>query len=319
MAYTPYKEMTGRYLVDGQEFHDYAEAQKYAQEHHSVVYDKVKGKNIEPSWKKNPFGESGTGGGYRPYSPLFKEANFYKSHLIKENGNDSDAKIYVVSLSHYTEGRPVGKWIDLGRYSSGREVMQAIYAFIKSVGGEEYAIHDTENFPEALYHEYMGEEDFDKYYEFKNSGFPAEVMAQIEQEYGWNVSEAQEHFIGSYDSERDLVDNFIEEGLVSDEMLLAAANLTETDIGVTANDLTSDLPEEDQPAAYENVKDQLESDAVQYFIDTLGYSEEDIVAGLRKGISPFYLDMDRIAREIDYSGEVEQIKSGGKIYAFQTL
>lgn len=92
MAYTPYKEMTGRYLVDGQEFHDYAEAQKYAQEHHSVVYDKVKGKNIEPSWKKNPFGETSLKNKkeeratYMPYKSITKvQENKLTSRSVKKN------------------------------------------------------------------------------------------------------------------------------------------------------------------------------------------------------------------------------------------
>lgn len=63
---------------------------------------------------------------------------------------DNTPAIYAANLAAYNEGRLVGEWIRLEAGITGDEIRERIQAMLNRTGGEEYAIHDYDNFPSSL-------------------------------------------------------------------------------------------------------------------------------------------------------------------------
>ena len=122
----------------------------------------------------------------------------------------TEARIYVASLSHYNAGHLVGEWITVSPWWDGEDVMDEIQSVLDraethgpDVCGpvEEYAIHDFEGFPRAIYHEYMGREAFDALAEF----------LRLQDEYGEAVGAYVEtfgHELDATDWRRDFEDRY---------------------------------------------------------------------------------------------------------------
>jgi hypothetical protein len=113
--------------------------------------------------------------------------------------NNETPRIYVADLEAYNNGRLVGEWLDLDDYNDADELMDAIQDVLKKSGGEEYAIHDYENFPSILYSEYMSKNDFQALYDVmetaKQNDLPLEVVQDIVSQYGEG---GVEEFQGKY-------------------------------------------------------------------------------------------------------------------------
>jgi len=126
--------------------------------------------------------------------------------------SDESPKIYVADLEAYNNGRLSGVWLDLMDYNDADELMGAIQDFLKTTGGEEYAIHDVENIPSKLYSEYMGQRDFEELYEMidlaKDNDLPLEVVIQVVSEYG---TSAVDEFYGKYDSADDFAQQLVDD------------------------------------------------------------------------------------------------------------
>lgn len=55
-------------------------------------------------------------------------------------------RLYIANLAAYNSGRLIGEWLDLDDYSDADELREAIQSkVIAPYGGEEWAIHDTED------------------------------------------------------------------------------------------------------------------------------------------------------------------------------
>jgi antirestriction protein len=125
---------------------------------------------------------------------------------------DESPKIYVADLEAYNNGRLSGVWLDLMDYNDADELMGAIQDFLKTTGGEEYAIHDVENIPSSMYSEYMGQRDFEELYEMidlaKDNDLPLEVVIQVVSEYG---TSAVDEFMGKYDSADDFAQELVDD------------------------------------------------------------------------------------------------------------
>jgi antirestriction protein len=129
--------------------------------------------------------------------------------------------IYVADLNAYNGGKLVGEHIDLSEYSSGAEVMEKIQEltdkWAKDSGETEveYAIHDYEGFPKSLYHESMGEEDFDKIFELieksEETGIPFDVIEQWVDETGSEIDSIEDAYQGSADSEEDFAEDLVDQ------------------------------------------------------------------------------------------------------------
>jgi len=126
--------------------------------------------------------------------------------------NDESPRIYVADLEAYNNGKLVGEYLDLADYNDADELMDAIQDVLKKSGGEEYAIHDYENFPSSMYSEYMGQRDFEKLYEMmglaKQNDLPLEVVQDVVSQYD---ASAVDEFVGKYDNAEDFAYEQVEE------------------------------------------------------------------------------------------------------------
>ena len=142
------------------------------------------------------------------------EVNYNRKRFFAGGGsvNDDTPKIYVADLEAYNNGRLSGVWLDLTDYSDADELMDAINDFLKTTGGEEYAIHDYENLPRSMYSEYMGARDFAELYEMmdlaKENDLPLDVVMEIVSQFDRS---AVEEYTGMYDSEQDFAEQLVDD------------------------------------------------------------------------------------------------------------
>jgi antirestriction protein len=166
--------------------------------------------------------------------------------------NNETPRIYVANLEAYNNGKLVGIWLDLGDYDDAKELMKEINNFIKNSGGDEYAIHDTENIPSSLYSEYMGENDFQEIYNMmelaEENHLPLEVVMMVINEYG---ESAVEEFMGKYDNEEDFAEQLVDDlGIENFIDFQSYLDISETDRRILAEEMASsyadDIRDEDE-------------------------------------------------------------------------
>jgi antirestriction protein len=123
---------------------------------------------------------------------------------------DDSPKVYIADLMEYNNGRLVGKWFDLTNYSDASELMQDIQAMLdeqtkKDPDGEvheEWAVHDYENFPRAMYSEYMNEADFQKIIDViqgaEDSNLPFDVILEAMSDLGLeDITDVKDRYFSS--------------------------------------------------------------------------------------------------------------------------
>jgi antirestriction protein len=129
--------------------------------------------------------------------------------------------------------------------------MDAIQDVLKKSGGEEYAIHDYENFPSNLYSEYMSRNDFQALYDVmetaKRNDLPLEVVQDIVSQYGEG---GVEEFYGKFDNAEDFAYQQVEEvGLENFSSPEYYVYITDTDrrllAGEMADSYVDDIKDED--------------------------------------------------------------------------
>jgi len=180
--------------------------------------------NLKEDWKK-----SYSGGGRTNERRHVNKSEDYEVRYAKPRANrkgylgkrnfaggggvgDESPKIYVADLEAYNNGKLSGVWLDLMDYDDADELMGAIQDFLKTTGGEEYAIHDVENIPSRMYSEYMGQRDFEELYEMidlaKDNDLPLEVVFQVVSQYS---PSAVDEFVGKYDSADDFAQELVDD------------------------------------------------------------------------------------------------------------
>ena len=146
-------------------------------------------------------------------------------------GSMETPRIYVADLEAYNKGKLVGEYLDLTDYNDADELMDAIQEVLKKSGGEEYAIHDYENFPSSMYSEYMGKRDFEELYEMidlaKQNDLPLEVVQEIVSQYGEG---GVDEFYGKYDDAEDFAMQLVDDiGIESFNNFEYYLDISETD------------------------------------------------------------------------------------------
>ena len=160
--------------------------------------------------------------------------------------DDESPKIYVADLEAYNNGRLSGVWLDLADYNDADELMEAIQDFLKTSGGEEYAIHDVEYIPNNMYSEYMGQKDFEELYEMidlaKQNDLPLSVVQEVISQYDAN---AVDEFYGKYDDAEDFAQQLVDDtGIESFTDFEYYLYITDTDRRLLAQDMADSYVED---------------------------------------------------------------------------
>lgn len=171
--------------------------------------------------------------------PRPKRKGYKGVRKFMAGGSMETPRIYVADLEAYNNGRLVGEWLDLDDYNDADELMDAIQDVLKKSGGEEYAIHDYENFPSNLYSEYMSRNDFQALYDVmetaKRNDLPLEVVQDIVSQYGEG---GVEEFQGKYDNAEDFAQQLVDDiGIESFNDYQYYLDVSETDRRLLAQEM----------------------------------------------------------------------------------
>jgi antirestriction protein len=178
--------------------------------------------------------------------------NSLKRKMATGGGVEDDSpKIYVADLEAYNNGRLSGVWLDLTDYSDADVLMGAINNFLKTTGGEEYAIHDVENIPNSMYSEYMGQKDFEELYEMIDlsieHNLPLSVVQEVVSQYD---ASAVDEFYGKYNNAEDFAQQLVDDvGIESFTDFEYYLYITDTDRRLLSQDMADsyvdDIKDED--------------------------------------------------------------------------
>ena len=138
--------------------------------------------------------------GYTPES--LKEE--LKNHE-QTNGSDSPA-LYCGTYGKYNSGNLSGIWVDVSTFDSYEDFVNFCLAIHADEEDPELMYQDFENMPDSLYHESMGEKEFNKIEEYCELCDEYSVEA-VEDFLEWYSPEdldmMHDVYVGVYDSEED--------------------------------------------------------------------------------------------------------------------
>lgn len=138
--------------------------------------------------------------GYTPES--LKEA--VKNHE-QTNGSDSPA-LYCGTYGKYNSGNLSGMWLNVSTFDDYEDFVNFCLAIHADESEPELMYQDFENMPDSLYHESMGEKEFNKIAEYCELCDDYGVSA-VDDFLEWYSTEDLDNmhdaYVGVYDSEED--------------------------------------------------------------------------------------------------------------------
>ena len=138
--------------------------------------------------------------GYTPES--LKEA--VKKHE-QTNGSDSPA-LYCGTYCKYNSGNLSGMWVNVSTFDSYEDFVNFCYAIHADERDPELMYQDFENMPDSLYHESMGEKEFNQIAEYCELCDEYSVEA-VDDFLEWDSTEDLDNmhdaYVGVYDSRED--------------------------------------------------------------------------------------------------------------------
>jgi hypothetical protein len=256
------------------------------------------------------------------------------SNFDKGGKISNTPKVFVADLAAYNEGKLIGEWIDLSEFTSGYDVMDKISELLEKwsekqgVEREEYIVLGFENFPDNIYSEYMGENEFEEviyYYEsINNSDFDFEVVNKYMNLYGINsfkdaIKQMNNTYYGQYASKSEFAEEFIY-SLGFNDSLKYYLYVTETDRRLIAQEQAFDYIEnlsDDEIINLAGMKDELdlynerleETYLLDEEIDNLTEKDTDKIEKLQNEIDEIE---SLIEKEGDYHYILEKAKK--KLY-----
>jgi antirestriction protein len=103
----------------------------------------------------------------------------------------NNVRLYIADLGAYNAGRLRGEWITVGAEDTGDDIRSAIEILLRKWDAEEYAIHDYEGIPRALYSEHPDLDAIAAYAELLERFDEDVVEAYFELPYWREVDPAQ--------------------------------------------------------------------------------------------------------------------------------
>ena len=138
--------------------------------------------------------------GYTPES--LKEA--VKNHE-QTNGSDSPA-LYCGTYGKYNSGNLSGMWLNVSTFDDYEDFLNFCYAIHADERDPELMYQDFENMPDSLYHESMGEKEFNKIEEYCELCDDYGVSA-VDDFLEWyspeDLDNMNDAYAGVYDSKED--------------------------------------------------------------------------------------------------------------------
>ena len=154
--------------------------------------------------------------GYTPES--LKEA--ISKHEWKHE-SDSPA-LYCGTYGKYNEGNFNGMWVNVSTFDSYDDFLNFCKAIHSDEEDPELMYQDFENIPDSLYHESMGEEEFNnllKYCELCDDYSVEAVDDFLEWDSTEDLDRMHDAYVGVYDSEEDFAEEIVNDCYDLDNMM----------------------------------------------------------------------------------------------------
>lgn len=154
--------------------------------------------------------------GYTPES--LKEE--LKNHE-QTNGSDSPA-LYCGTYGKYNSGNLSGIWVDISTFDDYEDFVNFCLAIHADEEDPELMYQDFENMPDSLYHESMGEKEFNKIEEYCELCDEYSVEA-VEDFLEWyspdDLDMMHDVYVGVYDSEEDFAREIVNDRCDLEKMI----------------------------------------------------------------------------------------------------
>lgn len=138
--------------------------------------------------------------GYTPES-LKEEIKKHK----QTNGSESPA-LYCSTYGKYNSGNPRGMWVNLSTFNDYEDFKNFCLAIHADEADPKLMYQDYENMPHSLYHESIGEEEFNKIAEYCElcDEYNASAVDDFLEFYSpEDLDRMHDAYVGVYDSEED--------------------------------------------------------------------------------------------------------------------
>lgn len=146
------------------------------------------------------------------YEPYIQEAERWVAEASPENGEPS---VYIGTYHKYNNGSLFGMWVNLAAFSDYDDFMNFARALHSNEPDPEIMLQDAQYFPDAYYSESPDREGIEKAIAFAAlDDHDRELLeAYIEATSNNNatIEDAQEAFVGEYDSHEDFAESLYEE------------------------------------------------------------------------------------------------------------
>ena len=125
--------------------------------------------------------------------------------------------LYVGTYAKYNSGSIAGAWVDLTQFSDVDEFLNNCAELHKDEEDPEFMFQDFEGFPKCFYSESANSSDLEKLFEFINMDEDDRKMVEMYADAtGYSIeditlSDAQDAFHGTADSEADFAEQIAEE------------------------------------------------------------------------------------------------------------
>lgn len=143
-----------------------------------------------------------------------------------KHGSDSPA-LYCGTYGKYNSGNLRGMWVDLSTFDDYEDFANFCYAIHADEDDPELMYQDYENMPDSLYHESMGEEEFDniaKYCELCDDYSVEAVDDFLEWDSTDDLDNMHDAYVGVYDSEEDFARELVSDCYDIEKMMGSLAD-----------------------------------------------------------------------------------------------
>lgn len=154
--------------------------------------------------------------GYTPES--LKEE--IKNHE-QTNGSYSPA-LYCGTYGKYNSGKLCGMWVNVSTFDSYEDFENFCLAIHADEDDPELMYQDYENMPRSLYHESMGEKEFNnilKYCDLCDEYNVSAVDDFLEWSSSYDLDRMHDAYVGVYDSEEDFAEEIVSDCYDLDNMM----------------------------------------------------------------------------------------------------
>jgi antirestriction protein len=136
---------------------------------------------------------------------------------MKTTTTTTTPKLYVGTYAKYNNGSIEGEWVDLTQFNDVDEFMQYVNELHKDEEDPEFMFQDFEGFPKSFYSESMNADELEKLFEYLNMDEDDRKIIEMYADatgYSFDdisLSDAQDAFHGTADSEADFAERIAEE------------------------------------------------------------------------------------------------------------